>query len=104
MLKRYIFREKYIWFANLPQRATIRIFTLAGDQVRTLEFDGATYNALNVEGLETSDERTVTMSGGMCAWDLITEQDQAAATGLYLFSVEDHDTGEQQVGKFLIIR
>jgi hypothetical protein len=97
-------REKYIWFANLPQRATIRIFTLAGDHVRTLDFDGGTYSAADVQGLETLDERVVTMSGGMCAWDLITSKDQAAATGLYLFSVVDRDTGEQQVGKFLIIR
>ncbi len=97
-------REKYIWFANLPQRATIRIFTLAGDLVRTIEFDGSTYDAGSVQGLETFKEKNVAMPGGICAWDLITDKDQAAATGLYMFSVVDHDTGEQQVGKFLIIR
>jgi hypothetical protein len=97
-------REKYIWFANLPQRATIRIFTLAGDLVRTLEFDGAAYDARDVQGLETAEEKNLALSGGMCAWDLITDQDQAAATGLYMFSVLNRDTGEQQVGKFLIIR
>jgi hypothetical protein len=97
-------REKYIWFANVPRRATIRIFTVAGDQVKTIEFDGSSYTAADITGLGTSDERTVAMSGGLCAWDLITEMDQAAATGLYMFSVYDHDSGRQQVGKFLIIR
>ena len=97
-------REKYIWFANLPERATIRIFTVAGDLVKTIDFDGATYNAVDVGGLGTFDEKSVAMSGGLCAWDLITEKDQAAATGLYMFSVYDHDSGRQQVGKFLIIR
>ncbi len=97
-------REKYIWFANLPPRATIRIFTLAGDLVRTLEFDGATYDARDIQGLDTSAEKIVAMPGGICAWDLITEEDQAAATGLYIFSVLNADTGEQQVGKFLVIR
>jgi hypothetical protein len=97
-------REKYIWFANLPRRATIRIFTLAGDLVRTLHFDGAVYDAGDVQGLDTASERIVTMPGGLCAWDLITDKDQAAATGLYLFSVENIDTGDQQVGKFMIIR
>ncbi|MGD9141834.1 MAG: hypothetical protein PVJ42_09880 [bacterium] len=97
-------REKYIWFANLPQRATIRIFTLAGDLVKTLEFDGATYDAADIQGLQTSQERIVAMPGGICGWDLITDKDQAAATGLYMFSVLDKGTGEQQVGKFLIIR
>jgi hypothetical protein len=97
-------REKYIWFANLPKRATIRIFTVAGDLVKTIEFDGSTYYAVDIGGLSTSDEKSVAMSGGLCAWDLITEMDQATATGLYMFSVHDHDTGRQQVGKFLIIR
>jgi len=97
-------REKYIWFANLPQRATIRIFTVAGDLVKTIDFDGATYDAADIGGLSTSDEKSVAMSGGLCGWDLITEMDQAAATGLYMFSVYDHGSGRQQVGKFLIIR
>ncbi len=97
-------REKYIWFANLPPRATIRIFTLAGDLVKTISFDGSTYTAGDIQGLATFDEKIVAMPGGICAWDLITEMDQAAATGLYIFSVVDGDTGEQKVGKFLIIR
>ena len=97
-------REKYIWFANLPQHATIRVFTLAGDLVKTIHFDGASYDAGDIQGLSTSGERSLAMSGGMCAWDLITEKDQGAATGLYLYSVENRDTGDQQVGKFMIIR
>jgi hypothetical protein len=99
-------REKYIWFANLPRRATIRIYTLAGDLVKTIDFDGDTYLAYDVEGLATTPatERIVAMPGGMCAWDLISDQDQAVATGLYMFSVEDRDTGRNQIGKFMIIR
>ena len=97
-------REKYIWFANLPRRATIRIFTLAGDLVKTLEFDADTYTAGDVQGLKTGDERLVAMPGGMCAWDLISNRDQAVATGLYVFSVENRDTGRNQVGKFMVIR
>jgi hypothetical protein len=97
-------REKYIWFVNLPEKATIRIFTLAGDLVRTLEFDTDTYTGTDVQGLKTSLERNVAMPGGMCAWDLISERDQAVATGLYIFSVENKETGKNQVGKLMIIR
>jgi hypothetical protein len=97
-------REKYIWFANLPPRATISIFTLAGDLVKIIDFDGSTYKAGDIQGLATFDEKIVAMPGGICAWDLITDEDQAAATGLYIFSVVDRDSGEQQIGKFLIIR
>ena len=38
------------------------------------------------------------------AWDFITRFDQAIATGLYLYSVKDSDTGEIQTGKFLVIK
>ena len=97
-------REKYVWFVNLPKRATIRIYTLAGDLVRTLEFDADTYTAVDVQGLKTKGERTVAMPGGMCAWDLISERDQAVATGLYIFSVENRESGKTQLGKLMIIR
>ena len=97
-------REKYIWFVNLPRRATIRIYTLAGDLVKTIDFDGSTYDGGEVQGLRTSEERNVAIPGGICAWDLITSEDQAAATGLYIFSVENLETGKNQIGKFMIIR
>jgi len=103
-------RDRYLWFTNLPSRATIRIYTLAGDLVDEFEFDGDTYAADDVRGIydptdPTSPDRDLPiLSGGMAAWDLITRNDQAVASGLYLFSVEDRDTGERQVGRFLILK
>ena len=44
------------------------------------------------------------MSGGEHPWDLITDSDQAIATGLYLFSVLDKNTDDVKTGKFLIIK
>jgi len=44
------------------------------------------------------------MSGGEHAWDLITDNDQAIATGLYLFTVKDNNNGEIKTGKFLIVK
>ena len=35
---------------------------------------------------------------------MITSEGQAAATGLYLFSVEDLDSGKVSRGKFLIVK
>jgi hypothetical protein len=97
-------REKYVWFVNLPKRATIRIYTLAGDLVKTIDFDGRTYDAADIQGLRTTIERTVAIPGGICAWDLISDEDQAAATGLYIYAVEDQEKGSNQLGKFMIIR
>ena len=41
----------------------------------------------------------------MFGWDLITRNGQAVASGLYLYSVEDHTQGGKfHVGKFLVIK
>jgi hypothetical protein len=79
---------KRLNFINLPPRCTIRIYTLDGDLVRTLEHDkqegdlDATYHY----------------------WDLISRNTQAVVSGMYLFCVKDKETGETQVGKFVIIK
>ncbi len=101
-------RDHYLWFANLPERCAIRIYTLAGDLVKSFAFDGATYDGSNARGLynPVSDAAVGAprLSGSLFAWDLITDQGQAAASGLYLYSVEDAATGEVQRGKFLVVK
>jgi hypothetical protein len=97
-------REKYVWFINLPEKATIRVYSLAGDLVKTIHFVGSTYTAADVQGLRTAAERNVAIPGGICAWDLITDEDQAVATGLYIYSIENRETGSNQLGKFMVIR
>ncbi len=103
-------RDRYLWFAGLPARCTIRIYSLAGDHVQTLQFDADTYGATDVRGIyDPTDVRNPAgdipvLSGNMAAWDLTTRKDQAIASGLYLFSVEDLDTGEIHRGKFLIMK
>lgn len=103
-------RDRYLWFRNLPRRCTITIYTLAGDRVDRIEFDGDTYDASNVRGIyDPTDPNDPAsdlpeLSGGMAAWDLITANDQAVATGLYLFAVEDHVSGSTEVGQFLVIK
>ncbi len=98
-------REHYLWFANLPARCTIRIYTLAGDLVYDQGFDGATYDGRNARGIyNPASDLPGTFSGATFGWDLVTRRGQAAATGLYLWSVEDRDSGKTQVGKLLIVK
>lgn len=101
-------RDHYLWFANMPERARIKIFTLAGDLVYDFEFDGGTYHGTNARGVYNPrtdiDIRTPQLSGRTFAWDLITNGGQAAATGLYLFAIEDKASGDIQRGKFLIVK
>jgi hypothetical protein len=78
-------------FINLPSKCTIRIYSLNGDLVRVLEHDAS-----------------VNMASGMAAssesWNLISKDVEAVVSGLYLFSVEDEESGATQVGKFLIVK
>jgi hypothetical protein len=98
-------REHYLWFANLPPHCNIRIYTLAGDLVLDEAFDGATYNGSNARGIyNPASDLPGTFSGATFGWDLVTRRGQAAATGLYMWSVENHATGKTQVGKVLLVK
>jgi hypothetical protein len=101
-------RDHYLWFANLPRHATIRIYTLSGDLVMQKRFDGDTEHGLDARGVydarQDVDISAPTLSGGAWPWDLITRDGQAAATGLYLWSVEDHDHGSVSRGRFVVVK
>lgn len=101
-------RDHYLWFANLPKRAMLRIFTLSGDRIFETRFDGDTYRGQGARGLydpqQDIDTAAPTLSGASFAWNLITEEGQAVATGLYLFSVEDLDSGHTSRGKFMVVK
>jgi hypothetical protein len=77
-----------IKFFNLPERATIRIFTLAGDHVVTLEHD----------------DRITDEDRGQTSWNLVSKNNQDTVSGVYLYHVTDGATGQEKVGKFVIIR
>ncbi len=101
-------RDHYLWFANLPSRCTIRIFTLSGDLVKRIEFDGAAYDGSSARGVyDPAAEAAIgapSLSGSLYAWDMITDLGQAAASGLYLYAVEDEASGDVQRGKFLVVK
>ena len=99
-------RTRKIYFTNLPGRCTIRVYTLAGDIVAELHHDAATYNGSDIQWFQRfgGSDVPVQFSGGEHAWDLITKFDQAIATGMYLFSVKDSESGDVQTGKFLVIK
>ena len=98
-------RERLIWFANLPEKATVRIYTIAGDLVDEFLHQAQTYRGEDVALLsQRSGSQRIEFSGGEHAWDLISQRDQAIATGLYLYTVKDEQTGEIFSGKFLVIK
>lgn len=94
-------------FANLPARCVIRIYTSGGDFIDEIKHDAATYDGSDIRwfrtfGAENPEENV--FSGGEHAWDILTSQSQIISRGLYLFTVENLDTGESKSGKFVIIK
>lgn len=113
-------QEQMIWFTNLPSKADIRIFTLAGDIVDVIHHDESRYAGQDIVNIDEGNHKVLPdgtttypgaphFSGGEHAWDLITRYEQAIASGLYLFSVENKVEGSSSYGrikegKFLIIK
>jgi len=97
-------RLRKIYFFNLPGDCEITIYTLAGDIVKRIQHTSQS-NSSEVRWFETyaSDDKQK-FAGGEHAWDLLTDNEQAIATGLYLFTVKNNSNGEIKTGKFLIIK
>ncbi len=62
----------------------IKIYTLAGDLVQTLDHDNSKL--------------------GIKDWGLTSSVGQTIASGIYLYTVEDKKNGKIQVGKFVVIK
>lgn len=94
-------KSKRIWFVNLPSRAQVKIFTLAGDLVDQFRHEGA-YE----EDIITVSKaaRLGITSESIHSWDLLSENNQIVAPGVYLFSVKNLKTGDINVGKFVLIK
>jgi len=97
-------RLRKIYFFNLPSDCEITIYTLAGDVVKKIQHTVES-NSSDIRWFETfaSDEKQK-FAGGEHAWDLITDSDQAIATGLYVFTVKNKSNGKIKTGKFLVVK
>ena len=71
-----------IQFVNIPNPCTIRIYTVRGDLVRTLEVGSG--------------------DGAIVSWDQVTDYGQFVESGVYIYHVEFN--GNTKIGKFAIVR
>ncbi|MFH1144528.1 MAG: hypothetical protein V1774_08305 [Candidatus Eisenbacteria bacterium] len=79
--------QPIVRFEMLPSDATIRIFTVSGDLVRTLHH----YQTASQE------------SGGSCPWDLRNDEQREVVSGVYIYAVET-PSGEQRTGFLTLVR
>jgi hypothetical protein len=75
--------ERFVTFNHLPEKATIRIFNLAGQLIRTIE-----------KNTTTQYQR----------WDLQTDSGLPVASGLYVVYIDMPDLGEVKILKAAIIQ
>lgn len=71
-------------FTHLPQNCTIRIYTVSGELVKTIEHSS---------GLLDGTEE----------WDMLTRDNLSASYGVYIYHIDAPGVGEK-VGKFAIIK
>ncbi|MDP2364074.1 MAG: hypothetical protein Q8M94_09925, partial [Ignavibacteria bacterium] len=73
-----------IHFTHLPNRCTIRIFTVSGELVKEIEHDS-------------------NIMDGSAEWDLLTKDNLSASYGIYIYHVDAPGIGTK-AGKFAIIK
>ena len=76
--------ERRVQFIHLPPVCTIRIFTIRGELLRTIEHDGGT-------------------SDGSEFWNLRTEGNEDVAYGIYVYHVEAPGVGEY-IGRIALVK
>ncbi len=76
--------ERLIYFINLPAKCTIRIYTVSGALVKTIE-------------------RDATIDNGQEPWNLISKDGMDISYGIYIYHVEAPGIGEK-IGRFAIIK
>jgi hypothetical protein len=96
-------RTRRLNFYNLPPRAEIRIYTTAGEIVDRLDHDSGSYQG-DIRWFDTFSGPERVVAGGEHAWDVLSNANLNVATGLYLYSVRDLDTGRVQTGRFALIK
>ena len=96
-------RARRLNFYNLPARSTIRIYTMNGEIIKTLEHDESTYQG-DIRWYSTFSGENRRIAGGEHSWDVLSESSLDISSGLYFYTVEDLESGETQQGKFVIIK
>ncbi len=76
--------ERRIDFIHLPAQCTVRIYTITGALVKTMQKDGA-------------------QADGTLSWNLVTEDGMDISYGLYVYHVDAPGIGSY-VGKFAVIK
>ena len=78
--------DRQVQFINLPPECTIKIFTIAGELVRTIEHKGSLWESRE-------------------SYDLLNKENMEIAFGMYIWHVDARELGlGEKIGKFAVIK
>lgn len=77
--------ERKVYFINLPEECTIRIYTVSGEMVRKIEHVSTVYD-------------------GSEPWDLLNNDNLEVAYGVYVYHIESKASGAETIGKLALIK
>lgn len=75
--------QRFVTFSHLPQKATLRVFNLAGQLVRVLQKDSPSQ---------------------FTTWDLVNDSSFPVASGLYIVHIDMPDLGKTKILKLAVIQ
>jgi len=95
VINKFLNQGRRLMFTNLPDRCTIKIFTISGILIRELHFpdDGL----VGYGGFGDANN-------GMLHWDMRSSEGLDIAAGMYIYHVKDQRSGEEKIGKFGVIK
>jgi hypothetical protein len=73
-----------VQFRNLPANCIIRIYSVSGERIQTIEHNSSINN-------------------GMKSWNLLTKDNLSLAYGVYIYHIDAPGIGEH-IGKFAVIK
>ncbi len=92
--------DNKVRITNLPNRCTVKIFTMNGTLVRTIKRDVTGQEDLYVAGSTDTKPRRVPYED----WDLKNQNNISVASGLYIFYIDAPGIGEKIVKWFGVMR
>lgn len=81
-------QNRELHFTGLPQKGTLRIFTVSGVKIKEIDI---------------TPEKLVGANGGTYIWNMLTEDNLEISYGIYLYQVSAPGLGEK-TGKFAVIK
>ncbi|MCF7740485.1 MAG: hypothetical protein K9N00_01700 [Candidatus Marinimicrobia bacterium] len=89
--------QRRMMFTHLPERCTIKIYTITGLLVDELVINNSYRESMSAGNVED-------VGNGIAYWDLTNKDGKSVAPGYYIYRVTSEITGETIMDKFAIIK